>query len=160
MLNHALGWVLGPQRSPLDPTDLSLLPARVFTGLTMALFYGAGKFPPPQDFIDEVGTQLGFPMPTFFAWSAGAAEFLGGFALAAGLATRVSAFFLLITMVVAAYVANAGEPLRENMLAHLFGLFMLVFLIRGGGALSADGVLHRLLGGKPSGLMRPVAQTA
>ena len=86
---------------------------------------------------------MGFPLPTLFAFGAGASEFLGGLALAAGLAARPAGLFLLATMLVAAYVANAGEPLAENMPAHLYGLFFLVFLLRGAGVASLDGLARR-----------------
>lgn len=45
---------------------------------------------------------LGLPFPTLMAWLAGLAEFCGGWALLIGLATRVMAVPLMITMAVAA----------------------------------------------------------
>lgn len=142
--------VLGPKRSVREPGEWALLGARVFCGLSMAFLYGADKFPPSPEFVAEVGNELGFPLPAFFAWSAGAAEFIGGLALAAGAGVRIASFFLVVTMLVAAYIANAGEPLAENMLAHLFGLFFIVFLLRGGGILSLDAAVRAWLSKRPA----------
>jgi putative oxidoreductase len=99
--------------------DLALLLLRL-AGLGLAFGHGWGKISAltsgeADGFIASVG-RLGFPMPGFFAWAAGLAEFVGGLFVAFGLFTRVSATFAAITMFVAGF------------LRHRFHLHLLVAL--------------------------------
>lgn len=87
-------------------SDVALLVLRL-SGFGLAFAHGwpkvsafiAGEGGP---FIEGV-TRLGFPLPILFAWLAALAELVGGFAIAFGLLTRISATFAAATMFVAAF---------------------------------------------------------
>jgi putative oxidoreductase len=116
---------------------LSLTALRVFTGFAMAFGHGLGKVPPSEKFVGYIGS-LGLPAPELLAWSAGLSELLGGIFLAIGLFTRASAFFVLVTMAVAAFVAHATDPFQEKELALMYFAVALVFAVRGSGRWSVD----------------------
>ncbi|HXH76607.1 MAG TPA: DoxX family protein [Bacteriovoracaceae bacterium] len=124
------------------PHEFSITLLRVFSGLTMALAHGLGKVPPPDQLIQGVGA-MGFPMPVFFAWLAGLSELLCGILLAIGLLTRPAAFFLSITMLVAAFIAHGSDPfsVREHSLLYL--VIFLFFFMRGSGRWSVDHTISR-----------------
>jgi putative oxidoreductase len=118
-------------------SELGLLGLRVFTGLSMALAHGVGKIPPSGGFIGAV-EDLGFPSPTFFAWAAALAELVGGLFLAAGFLTRFSAFFILVTMLVAAFGMHGGDGFAEQEKALLFAAACLPFMLAGCGRVGVD----------------------
>lgn len=117
--------------------ELSLTLLRVFAGLSMAFGHGLGKMPPSENFIAGTAA-LGFPMPVFFAWCAGLAEFVGGLFLALGLLTRPSALFIGITMATAGFLRHAPDPFKAKELAFLYLVVMVVFVVRGGSGFSID----------------------
>lgn len=108
----------------------------------MALAHGLGKLPPSESFLAGV-VEMGFPAAPAFAWAAGLSETIGGLLLAIGLLTRPAAFFVLLTMMVAAFVRQAGDPFLERELALLYGFVALLFLLGGPGRLSVDSGLQR-----------------
>jgi putative oxidoreductase len=117
--------------------SLSLTFLRVFAGASMAFAHGMSKVPPSEKFVGYL-SGMGFPSPEIFAWSAGLAEFLGGIFLAIGLFTRASAFFVAVTMFVAAFVAHAADPFQERELALMYFAVCLVFVVRGSSRFSVD----------------------
>lgn len=122
--------------------DVGLLILRVFTGLTMAIGHGLGKVQSPDQIIS--GTEgMGFPVPTLFGWSAILSEFLGGILLALGLLTRPAAFFVGITMGVAAFVAHAADPFSTKEMALLYLGIMILFVCAGGGRFSIDRLISK-----------------
>lgn len=125
-------------------TDVGLLVLRLFVGLAMAFAHGLAKFSELSTGVfQEQVAALGFPLPGFFAWAAALSEFVGGLLLAAGLLTRSAAFFLLCTMLVAAFIESAGTAFGERELALLFGAVAMLFLLAGGGRFSLDTLLRR-----------------
>lgn len=110
---------------------------RVFTGLTIAFGHGLGKIPPADWFI-KIVSDLGFPVPHLFAWSAGLAEFLGGILIAVGLMTRPASLMLFATMMVAAFGQHAADPFAKKELALLYGAISFYFMLRGSGRISID----------------------
>lgn len=126
--------------SPL--ADLALVPLRVYAGLALALAHGLGKLPVSEQFVSGVA-ELGFPAPLFFAWAAALAEFAGGLLLAAGLLTRPAAFFILCTMLTAAFRAHAADPFQVKEMALLYAAVALLFLLRGAGRYSLDALFRR-----------------
>ena len=92
-------------------------------------------------------------IPAVFAFLAIAAEFFGALGLIVGLLTRVAAFGILTTMLVAVamvhsqfgFFANwSGTQKGEGYEYHLLVIAMCLFLtIRGAGALSVDQQLSR-----------------
>ncbi len=132
--------------------DLGLLIARVSIGLFTALGHGWGKvFPPggfgPDEQMISGVRAMGFPLPTFFAWSASLSELLGGLLLALGLFTRPSALFVAITMFIAAFVVHADAPLfgppPNKEYALLFFIPAVMFMFTGPGRFSIDASLRR-----------------
>lgn len=117
--------------------DIGLLVLRLTAGLCLAFLHGMGKVPPAPQFVDGVAA-MGFPMPAFFAWAAGLAEFAGGLFLAAGLFMRPAAAFVAITMAVAAFVAHAGDPIGDRELPLVFLSIAVSLLLMGAGSLSVD----------------------
>lgn len=122
--------------------DAGLLLLRVFAGLSLALAHGVGKLPPGDAFVGGVA-DMGFPQPVIFAWAAGLSETLGGILLALGLLTRPAAFFILMTMLVATFLRQAGDPYLERELSLLFGFVAILYLLGGPGRLSLDALLRR-----------------
>jgi putative oxidoreductase len=76
-----------------------------------------------------------------FAWSAAAAETVGGLLLAIGLLTRPSAFFIICTMTVAVVFQHANDPFTGKERALLFGAIALCFLFTGAGRWSIDAAI-------------------
>lgn len=126
--------------SPLANAGLTLL--RIFAGAAMAFSHGIGKLPPSDKFIDGTA-DLGFPLPTLFAWAAALSEFLGGAFLALGLFTRLSSFFVAFTMLVAIIGVHSNDPFGKKELAFLHLFIALCFLIKGAGDWSLDAILRR-----------------
>ena len=133
--------LFGGDASMSIATDISITVFRVFIGLAMAFAHGIGKVPPSEGFINKVG-EIGFPLPTLFAWGAGLAEFVCGITLALGLLTRVSAFFLAFTLGVAAFVVKGPDIMAGDFktaeLALLFFFGYIVFLFSGSGRIAVD----------------------
>ena len=125
-------------------TDLMLALFRVFAGLSLALAHGFKKVPPSEGFIEHTG-DLGFPMPEFFAYSAGLAEFAGGLLLAFGLFTRPAAFFVTITMFVAGFINHAGDPFGTAEKAYIYFAIAILYLVLGSGRFSADSWVRKRL---------------
>lgn len=123
-------------------SDFALTLLRVFAGLAMAFGHGLGKLPVSDRFISGV-EDLGFPMPFIFAWAAAVSEFLGGLFLALGLFTRPAAFFVGITMAVAAFIRHADDPFGSKEKAILYVFIALVFLLTGSGKYSLDRVIRK-----------------
>lgn len=122
-------------------SDLGLLLLRVFVGLTLAFGHGIGKLPPSERFLAGVA-EMGFPLPILFGWAAALSEFAGGVLLALGLLTRPAALFVGITMAVAAFIRQAGDPFAERELALLFGAVAVMLLLTGAGQYSIDARLR------------------
>jgi putative oxidoreductase len=137
--------------------DAALAVMRLSIGLLMAVGHGKGKlwhaggFGPPEGLIR--GTEsLGFPMPTFFAWCAALAEFVGALLVAVGLFTRPAAAVLVFNMGVAAFgvhlhdafVAPPGSDAPSKEMALLYLLPFLLFMFTGGGHFSADAMIRTL----------------
>jgi putative oxidoreductase len=116
---------------------------RIFSGLALALAHGWGKLPVSADFVQFVA-RMGFPLPVLFAWSAALSEFVGGLLLAAGLCTRPAAFFVAVTMSVAAFIVHADDPFVRKEPALLFLMVALTFLFYGAGRVSVDALIRRL----------------
>lgn len=124
----------------VNSPDLGLLLFRLFIGLTMALAHGIGKVPPPAQLVDGV-TGMGFPFPLFFAWAAALSELIGGFLIAAGLFTRLSALALGGTMAVAAFVAHANDPFSSKEMALLYLSACVLLFFQGAGKHSLDRIV-------------------
>jgi putative oxidoreductase len=100
------------------------------------------------DRIVEFFTSLGIPFPAANAVFISRLEYFGGMLLIAGLATRLVAFLLSSTMVVAMMTADkadfvgaltgAGEKGLTDVVPFVFLMFLLWLVIHGPGLLSLD----------------------
>ena len=122
-------------------TDLGLLVLRLGLGLTLAFGHGLGKLPPSAGFI-EATAEMGFPLPTFFAWAAALSEFAGGLLLAVGLATRPAAFLVACTMATAFFLAHGGI-VGEGEKALLYLVGAVALMLTGAGRFALDPRLDR-----------------
>lgn len=122
--------------------DAGLLLLRAGTGLFMALGHGWGKLVSfPSDhaaFADPIGVgpSLSMALAVF-------AEFFCGVAVALGLATRLAAFPLLITMLVAAGVVHAADPWARKEFALLYAIPFAALMLAGPGRFSLDALIVR-----------------
>jgi putative oxidoreductase len=120
----------------LQTAALTLM--RVGTGLMMATHGYAKIFGGRMDgFTNAVG-DMGFPVPVLFAWLAALSELVGGVLLALGLGTRISAFLIAGTMVVAAFIRHGADPFSDKELALLYLVVTLYFTACGGGRWALD----------------------
>lgn len=116
---------------------LVLLFLRVIVGAFM-LTHGYGKFlkligDAPVEFADPVGIgeTASLALAVF-------AEFFCSIFLIFGLATRFSAFSLLITMLVVAIIVHAPDPFMRKELPMLYAAIYIVILKTGAGKYSVD----------------------
>lgn len=145
MLNPTLRAVCGtiPIASPWADAALAL--PRILCSLLLAIDFGMSKFPTPQWFIDDVG-KLGFPAPAFFAWAAVLSEVFASFLLALGLATRLNAALVCVTMLVAAFVQKWDASTWEKLPSLFFFLNAYLALIVGSGRFGLDRFIRKRLG--------------
>lgn len=122
--------------------NAGLMLLRIFAGLSLAFAHGIGKLPPGEGLISGTAN-LGFPMPTLFAWAAAMSEFLGGIFLALGLFTRVAGFFIAFTMLVAILGVHGADPYQKKELAFMYFFIALAFTIKGAGDWSLDSLLRK-----------------
>jgi len=97
-------------------------------------------------------------IPAVFAFLAIAAEFFGGLGLLLGLLSRIAAFGITVTMLVAIFMVHlpnglfmnwTGQQKGEGIEYHLLVLAMTVTLmIRGAGAFSLDRAVSGMQGGE------------
>jgi putative oxidoreductase len=116
---------------------------RVLAGLGIASHGYPKVFGGRMDELVEATAKMGFPVPWLFAWAAALSEFAGGLLLAAGLAARISAFVILCTRSVAAFVAHAGDPFSRKELALAYAVVALALFLTGPGRYSLDRLLGR-----------------
>lgn len=135
-------WLIGETDIASTPPNAGLALLRIFAGLSLAFAHGIGKLPPSDGFIEAVGN-LGFPLPAFFAWCSGFAEFFCGLLLAIGLLTRPAAIFIAINMSVAVFLRHADDPFSSKEKALLFLVIAILFLIIGSGKYGVDALFRR-----------------
>ena len=127
----------------LSPTaNLGLTLLRIATGLAMAFGHGLGKMPPGPGLIERAA-QMGFPASSLFAWAAGFSEFLGGLFLAIGLFTRLSSFFIGVTMLTALVGVHAADPFATQEKAFLYLFLAVAFMLKGAGDWSVDALIRK-----------------
>lgn len=124
------------------PANAGVTLLRIFAGVSLALAHGIGKLPPSEGLIGGTA-KMGFPAPEFFAWAAALSEFLGGILLALGLFTRVAAFLIAVTMLVALVGVHGADPFQKQELAFMYFFIALAFLLKGSSDWSVDSFLRK-----------------
>lgn len=122
--------------------NLSLLFLRVTSGIFM-LTHGIGKLAKLIEggtikFADpfRIGPEASLVLVVF-------AEFFCSIFLILGFATRISAIPLIITMLVAGFIAHAGDPFAVKEKAFLFLVVFITIAIAGAGKISIDSVIYK-----------------
>lgn len=109
---------------------------RLAAGIILVL-HGYGKLFGGMDMFTGMVANLGFPLPTLFAYLSALTEFLGGLALILGLCTRQAAALITINMLVAWGMAKGFSLPKGD--ADLMLLATAIALLLGGpGKLSLD----------------------
>jgi putative oxidoreductase len=118
--------------------SVGLLWLRILAGAGMA-YHGYGKVLGGHitQMIEGVG-KMGFPMPHVFAWAASLSELAGGICLVLGLGTRFAAFFIFITMSVAAFKVHAADSFQVKELALAYWAVSGALMLTGAGSFSFD----------------------
>ena len=154
-------WVIKPYNlTGFFPNLLHLIP-RVICGFVLSVNFGSSKFGMPWTpddrnlplftvidwFVDDISA-FGVPFslaPAIFAWMAAASEAIGGVFLLLGLQTRLAAFFLMCTMLVAIFFQKWGEGLWNLLPAMGFLWISIYSLILGSGKIGLDHLIYRML---------------
>lgn len=129
---------MGEKREKLR--DVGLLLLRLGIGAGMATHGYAKLFSDRMPgFIDSV-SKLGLPLgqPATLAHLAAWSEFGGGLLIVVGLLTRVASLFVAGTMIVAFFIAGAGQPFGERELAYAYLVATGTLLLTGPGRFSLD----------------------
>ncbi len=139
--------------------DLVFAIARFICGMLLALDFGASKFGMPWT-ADSQNLKLfevasWFPrdvaeyggifaaMPVFFAWMGAFSEAVGGLLFAFGLKTRVAAFLILCTMLVAIFFQKWGQGSWGMLPAMGFLWIAMYHLYLGSGRFGVDYLIHK-----------------
>jgi putative oxidoreductase len=121
--------------------DLAILLLRLTFGV-MFMYYGYQKLlafnailPNFTDYLG-IGSKLSLILVVF-------AELGCGFLVLIGLLTRLSVIPILITMVVAYFIAHGNDPFDAKQLAFLFLLLSVVIFVTGSGKYAVDRLLMK-----------------
>lgn len=142
-------------------TDLVFAVIRCICGMLLAIDFGASKFGMPWTpddrnlnlfevvawFPEDVASYGGIfaVAPVFFAWMGAFSEAVGGILLAFGLKTRVSAFLIMCTMLVAIFMQKWGNG-TWSMLPAMGFLWVAVYnLYFGSGRFGLDYLISKTL---------------
>lgn len=136
--HYCIGGVDVPGRA----ANFGLLVLRVFAGGMMMIAHGVPKIAPSEGFIAAVG-DMGFPLPTLFAWGAALAELVGAGLVALGLWTRPAAWSVALTMFVAAFIRHAADSFQVKELAILYFAVFVFFAFFGAGRWSVDAAMRK-----------------
>ena len=134
---------------------------RVWLGGNMLIVHGIPKAMNAQSFVDRVDSwmprfphidwvgMLGggamdglahkLPQVPSLGWAAILAETVGSVCLVFGFATRWSATFLCVTMLVAGLGAHSGDSWKEREFVFTYAVMALSLIFMGGGLYSYDG---------------------
>lgn len=116
--------------------NIYVLLARLFFGGAM-IYHGYPKLMNLSSFTAKV-SQMGIPLAPVSAPMAMAAELIGGLLILVGYKTRSAALFLLITMLVASFVAHGADPFSKQEKALAFAALSLMLMAFGPGKFSID----------------------
>lgn len=139
--------------------DFILFIPRFVCGMLLTIDFGASKFGMPwtpddrnlslfevaEWFPKDVAEYGGlFALaPVFFAWMGAASEAIGGLFLALGLKTRVAAFFIACTMLVAIFFQKWGQGTWGMLPAMGFLWVSFYSIVLGSGKFGIDYLLNK-----------------
>ncbi len=86
---------------------------------------------------------LHFPMPLLMAYLRTGGELFGGIMLLLGQFTRLGAFLIMVTMLVATITAAKGDIFGEGEITFLYAIVCLVLIFIGAGKYSIDYLLRK-----------------
>lgn len=130
----------------VNPYGIDMLSIiRAFAGV-LILLHGKVVFDSQimNGMAESMSKEMGMPFPALMAYLAKGSEFFGGLLFALGFLTRVVSIPLIITMVVAAFVAHHGQITGDGEHAFLFLLIFAAFFLIGSGKWSVDYLLKSL----------------
>ena len=163
MLKKAINAVFNSVRIPTIGLDFLLAIPRIIAGLTLSLGIGLNKFGMPwspaekelnlfqvsDGFVNYIAeSELFFSAaPLLFAWLAGFAEAVSGLLMAIGFKTRLNAFLIFFTMLVALAV-HWTDPLHDKLGSLAFLWVSMYAMILGSGRFGMDHLIHNWLSKK------------
>ncbi len=119
--------IITPHKFESLPINLGIAIPRILGGLSLCIEFGSPKFGMPWSTTEELGlfqvaawfpedvVKFGVPFslaPWLFAWLGAASEAIGGLFLALGLGTRISAFFIMMTMLTAIFLQKWPDAME------------------------------------------------
>jgi putative oxidoreductase len=112
------------------------------------IMHGKGLFNAEsmQGFTQYLEKDLHFPAPSLMAYLRTGAEFFGGIMLILGLFTRLGAFLIMFTMLVATFTAAKGDLLGDGETTFVYAIFCLTIILIGSGKYSLDAYLNAKTG--------------
>ena len=119
-------------------TSLGLLFLRVLSGGMMLLGHGWAKLAGFAEIAPKFPDPLGLGSTTFSLALAVFAEVFCAAAVMVGIATRLAAIPLVVTMLVAAFVVHSDDPWAKKELALLYVAPFLTLVFTGPGKFSFD----------------------
>jgi putative oxidoreductase len=119
------------------------LVARIVVG-GYFIMHGKGFFnvEAMQGFTKYLENDLHFPAPSLMAYLRTGAELFGGIMMVLGLFTRLGAFLIMITMLVATFTAAKGDLLGEGETPFVYAIFCLTIIFIGSGKYSLDALFN------------------
>ncbi len=127
--------------------DLGLLVMRVSIGSMMIAEHGMPKLLSFSERMSRFPDPLGVGSPASLTLAVVGEVFASAF-LVLGLGTRIAAVPFVITMLVAALIVHAGDPLHDRELALMYATSGLALLLLGPGRFSLDELILRRRGKK------------
>ena len=139
--------------------DLIFAIIRFFCGMSLALYFGAGKFGMPwtdkEENLDLFEVAAWFPddvaayggvfaiAPVFFAWMGAFSEAVGGLLFAFGIKTRITAFLIICTMLVAAFLQKFDKGFWSMLPAISYIWVAIYHLYFGSGRFGLDYLISK-----------------
>lgn len=125
----------------LRNVDLGLLMLRI-AGAGFMLTHGYGKFMKVLAGDFSFGDPIGIG-PTMSLILTAFAEFICAILVLVGFKGRFFSFFLMFTMLVAAFIAHGADPFKKKELALMYFFIYLAIFLMGTGKYSIDGQMNK-----------------
>ncbi len=146
MKKHIKNFILGGRNQNTLHQNIGILILRFFVGLALCTVFE--KFLPkngiwgPQEWFIQDTANMGFPIPTFFAWFAVLTEFFGGLLLMLGLFTRPAALLNVLVTFTATFIYHDADIGGAGLLSFFFFIMCTCILLFGPGKFSMDYLIN------------------